>query len=155
MLRYYLYTFHCVLNTPKYHGLEFRVNFMYLFIYFCFLGLHVRHMGVPRLGVESELQLPAYTTATARRDPSRICHLHHSSQQHWILNPLRKAMDLIGILVDTSRICFGCTTTGTPRVTSKFHLHHILLHELRQDLSPQRAMIFFCIKQRYIFLIKL
>ena len=30
-------------------------DFIYLFIYFCFLGLHPRHMEVPRLGVESEL----------------------------------------------------------------------------------------------------
>ena len=30
-------------------------------------------MEVPRLGVESELQLPAYTTATATQDLSRAC----------------------------------------------------------------------------------
>ena len=33
------------------------------FIFFCFLGLQVQHIEVPRLGVKSELQLPAYTTA--------------------------------------------------------------------------------------------
>ena len=33
--------------------------------FFVFLGLHLWHMEVPRLGVEWELQLPAYTTATA------------------------------------------------------------------------------------------
>ena len=27
-------------------------------IFFCFLGLHPQHIEVPRLGVESELQLP-------------------------------------------------------------------------------------------------
>ena len=32
-------------------------------------------------GVESELQLPAYITATAMPDPSHVCHLHHSSWQ--------------------------------------------------------------------------
>ena len=32
-------------------------------------------MEVPRLGVESELQLPVYTTATAALDPSRVCDL--------------------------------------------------------------------------------
>ena len=32
--------------------------------FFVFLGPHLRHMEVPRLGVESELQSPAYTTAT-------------------------------------------------------------------------------------------
>ena len=32
-------------------------------------------MEVPRLGVEPELQLLAYTTATAMLDPSHICDL--------------------------------------------------------------------------------
>ena len=31
-----------------------------------FLGPYLRHMEVPRLGVESELQLLVYTTATQR-----------------------------------------------------------------------------------------
>ena len=35
-------------------------------------------MEVPRLGVELELQPPAYTTATATPDPSRACNLYHS-----------------------------------------------------------------------------
>ena len=30
-----------------------------------------------------------YTTAKAIRDPSWVCYLHHSSQQRWILNPLK------------------------------------------------------------------
>ena len=34
-----------------------------------------------------------HTTATAMPDPSRICDLHHSSQQCWILNPLSEARD--------------------------------------------------------------
>ena len=41
-------------------------------------------MEVPRLGVPLELQLPAYTTATATQDPSHVWDLHHSSQQHWV-----------------------------------------------------------------------
>ena len=36
--------------------------FFFIFI-FCFLGLHLWHMEVPRLGIELELQLLAYTTA--------------------------------------------------------------------------------------------
>ena len=59
-------------------------------------------MEVPRLGVESELQLPAYTTATATLDPSLICDLHQSSQQHQILNTLTEAWDRTCILMDTS-----------------------------------------------------
>ena len=43
--------------------------FLIHFIYFCFLGLHSQHVEVPRLGVEPELHLPAYTTATATPDP--------------------------------------------------------------------------------------
>ena len=51
--------------------------------YFCVLflgGPHLRHVEIPRLGFESELQLPAYTTATAMPDPSPICDLHCSSR---------------------------------------------------------------------------
>ena len=40
-----------------------------LFI-FVFLGPHLRHMDVLRLGVQSEPQLPAYATATATWDAS-------------------------------------------------------------------------------------
>ena len=56
------------------------------FFVFVFLGPHLQHMAVPRLGVESEIQLPAYTTATATWDLSRICNLHYSSWQCQILN---------------------------------------------------------------------
>ena len=52
---------------------------------FVFLGLHPGHMEVPWLGAESELQLPAYTTAIATPDPSLVCDLHCSSQQCQIL----------------------------------------------------------------------
>ena len=37
--------------------------------FFSFLGAHLQHMEVPGLGAESELQLQAYTTATATPDP--------------------------------------------------------------------------------------
>ena len=50
-------------------------------------------MEDPRLGVELELQLLAYTAATAAQDPSYVCDLHHSSQQCWIPNPLSEARD--------------------------------------------------------------
>ena len=48
-------------------------------------------MEVPRLGVKSELQLLAYTIATAMQDPGQGCDLHHSSRQRQILNPLSEA----------------------------------------------------------------
>ena len=54
-------------------------------------------MEVPRLKVELELRLPAYTTATAMQDLSHICDLHHSSWQHQILNLPSEARDQIRI----------------------------------------------------------
>ena len=61
-------------------------------------------MQVLRLEVESELQLLAYTTATATQDPSHICNLHRSSRQRQILNPLGKAWDGTCIRTDTSQV---------------------------------------------------
>ena len=61
-------------------------------------------MEVPRLGVKSELQLLAYTTATSTWDQSHICNLHHSSRQQWILKPLSKARNQTNIFMDTSRV---------------------------------------------------
>ena len=55
------------------------------FVWLVFLGLHLQHVEVPRLGVELELQPPAYDTATP--DPSSICNLPQ------ILNPLSKSRD--------------------------------------------------------------
>ena len=64
-----------------------------VFFVFCFLGLHPWHMEVPRLGVESELLLPAHATATATLDLSHVCNLHRSSWQCRILKPLSEARD--------------------------------------------------------------
>ena len=50
-------------------------------------------MEVPRREDESELQPPAYTTATAMPDLSHIRSLHHSSRQRWILSPLSEVRD--------------------------------------------------------------
>ena len=69
-------------------------------------------MEGPRLGVELELQLPAYATATAMRDPSHVCDLHHSSQQCQIPDLLNEARARTWVLMDTSQIHFHCTTIG-------------------------------------------
>ena len=42
---------------------------MEFFIFFVFLGPHLQHMEVLRLGVQSELWPLACTTATATLDP--------------------------------------------------------------------------------------
>ena len=58
------------------------------FFFFFFLVSHLWHLKVSGLGVKLELQLPAYTTATAAQDLSHICDLHHSLWQDQILSPL-------------------------------------------------------------------
>ena len=63
-------------------------------------------MAHGRSQVISELQLPAYTSATATQNPSRDCDLHHCSRQGRILNLLSDARDRTCILMDTSQICF-------------------------------------------------
>ena len=77
------------------------VLFVWL-VFVCFLGLHLQHTEVPRLGVESELQMPAYTTAPAIPDLSHICDLCRSFRKHWIFNPLSKARGRTCILMDIS-----------------------------------------------------
>ena len=61
-------------------------------VLFCFL----RHVEVPRLGVELVLQLLAYTTATARPDP-------HPTD----------ARNRTHILMGSGQVCFHWATTGT------------------------------------------
>ena len=93
-----------------------EVSILFHFISFCFSGLHPRHMELPRLRVESELQLPATITARAMQDPSCICDLHHSSLQCWIPDPLSEARDWTHILMDPSWIRSCWATMGTPLI---------------------------------------
>ena len=53
--------------------------YLYIYLFVCFLVPQLQHMEVPRLGVKSEPQLPAYTTAMAIPDMS---YISDSSQQH-------------------------------------------------------------------------
>ena len=80
-----------------------HTSFLFYFIFssfsfvFFFLGLHLRHIEVPRLGVKSELQLMAYITATVGS-----------------FNPLIQARDGTRILMHTSQVCYHRATMGTP-----------------------------------------
>ena len=85
------------------------------FLFFCFWGPHPWHMDIPRLGVNSELQLLTYATTTAMRDLTHICDLFHSSRQCWIPEPLSKARDQTQVFMETSRIPFHWATTGTSK----------------------------------------
>ena len=78
--------------------------FFFFFVFFSFLGLHAWHMKVARLGVQLELQPPAFATATATRDQRGVCNLYHSSWQGQILNPLMEARDQTPNLMVPSQI---------------------------------------------------
>ena len=94
-------------NTRMVHQLYSNVKWKLkqLFIYlFLFRATSEAYMEVPRLRVESELQLPAYITATATPDPRLVCSLHHSSHQCWILTPLREVRDWTQISMETSQV---------------------------------------------------
>ena len=86
--------------------------FLFYFILFCFLGPHLQHTEVPRLGVESELQRLVCSTATATQDLSHVFDLHHSSWQPQILNPLSEARDQTCILMAPSQIFFPLHHNG-------------------------------------------
>ena len=74
------------------------VSWLFLFLSF---RVHPWQMDILRLGIELELKLPAYTTATVTADLSHVCNLYCSS---WILNPLSGARDGIYILMDTHQV---------------------------------------------------
>ena len=87
----------------------FGSSFLSFLFFFFFLFLLFRAAPTAcrssQARAELELQLPAYTTATAMLwDPSHVCNLHHRSRQGRIPNPLSKAMDQTHVLMDTSRV---------------------------------------------------
>ena len=96
-------------------------------------------MEVPRLGVESELQLPTYAAVTAMPDLSQICNLHHSSWQHCILDPLRKARDRTCVLMDTTQVLYHQATTGTPNQFSDYALRSPLKTSTRWGKAPKQV----------------
>ena len=122
--------------------------FFCLIFMFVFSGPHPQHMVVPRLGVASELQLPADTTATATPDPRHVCDLLHSSWQCQILNPLIEARDGTCVLMDASQVLNWLSHDGNslkasvdlstlwpaldafPAPTLASH-HHLLLESLQ------------------------
>ena len=77
-----------LLPIPLEWGWPPLLLFIYFFI-FVFLRPHPWHVEVPRLGVEPELQLPAYTTTSTS-----------STRQRRILNPQSEARDQTCILMD-------------------------------------------------------
>ena len=95
------------LRQPLSVSLLFFLSWFFVCLFVCLLACFLG------LGVESELQLLAYATATATWDLSHRCDLCLSLQQCWIFNPLRPGIEpayswtLVRFLT-----CW--TTAGTP-----------------------------------------
>ena len=82
--------------------------------FFFFLRLHLQHVEVPGLGVETELQL-----------------LTQQPQQCYILNPLSRARDRTLIVMDTSRVFNLMSHNGNSwlsffKVLVKFSNNHLV-----------------------------
>ena len=121
----------------RFYGPQF---FFFCILFFSFLGPHSWHIEAPRLGVELELQLLAYTTAT--RDPSHICNLYYSSQHHQMLNPLSETGDRTWVLMIISQICFHRATMGTLARQSLSQLLncHFKVKVLRQYVNKWKQL---------------
>ena len=79
-----------------------KISYTYIFAFYSHTHSTWRFPGQG----SNQLQQLAYATATAMQDLSHVCDLHHSSWQHWILNPLCEARDQTFNLMVTSQICF-------------------------------------------------
>ena len=71
------------------------------------------------------MHLLAYVTATAKTDTSCLCDLHHSSQQHWIHNPLSEARDQTHVLMDISQVLHLLSHNGNSNCVLLFRAQHL------------------------------
>ena len=108
--------------------------FFFLFIFF-FLLFRSETMAFG--GSQARGWIGATAIGWGMQDLSPICDLHHSSWQHWILNPLSDARDWTCNLTVTSRSRFRCTTTRTPRspLNCLWQAKFYLLRDASPDLN--------------------
>ena len=108
-----------------------------------FLGPHLQHVEVSRLGVKSELQLPTYTiaTATAMPDLRCVCNLCYSLT-HWARPRIEPTSSWILV-----RFLICWDTTGTPQRTFEE------CNLARRKINPEENKIWkLRVNLRFIFL---
>ena len=86
MSYYSLFPMNC--ETTYVHFINPKILWIYFFFFFCLFAI-----SWAALAAYEGSQARGGIRATATQDLSPICSLHHSSQQHQILNPLGKARD--------------------------------------------------------------
>ena len=120
------------------HPILLLCFFLFFFFYFFLFGLfRAKTHGIWKLpGYGSNRSYICWLTPQPEPEPHQIravsANLHHSSWQHWIFNPLRKARDRTHILMDTGWDCYHWATMGTHPVS----ILKLLLH---LDLLGQKA----------------
>ena len=98
--------------------LQLLSNFFLSFFFFLlsvFLGLHLQHMEVPRLGNELEAAAAGlYLSSQQHQLPDLSCifDLHHSSQQCLLFSPLSLTRDWTCVLMDASWVHLPLSHTG-------------------------------------------
>ena len=85
-----------------------------IFLFLLFRAAPATYRGSQARGLIG-VQLPAYATATATPDPSRVCDLHHNSRQRRILHPLSEVRDGTHNFLAPNQIRIRCATMETPR----------------------------------------
>ena len=108
-------------------GIERKLSNLFFFLFMATPAAY----GNSQIRGGLDLQLLAYTTATATQDPSRIWNLHCSLWPCWIFNLLSEARDWTCILTELSLgflTCWG--TVGTPEKNSDLLIFNILSHRL-------------------------
>ena len=128
------------------------ILFIYLFIFSFLFRAALTAYGSSWARAESELQLRAYTTATAMRDLSHVCNLDHSSQHRQILNPLSKPRDQTCILRETSRVHYHWATIETPASHFKSDSLKWGGEMMAHGLDPTYPLILFSISKNTVSL---
>ena len=115
------------------------LGYLFIYLFIVFSGAApVAYGGSQARGLIG-LQLPAYTTATATatRDPSQVCNLHHSSQQcgsstHWARPGTEPTTPWFLVRFINHR-----ATMGTPG--------YLFFNDILNFANPQADRIIFCI----------
>ena len=108
-------------------ALEFSYLFSFSFFLFSFLGPHLWHVEVPRLGVGATAVGLQHSYSNTASKPHLWSTLHLVARQ--ILNPLGKARDWTHIFMDTSWVCYCWAMTETPNfLTSLFFAYSAAIY---------------------------
>ena len=100
----YLHISHLMFTILCKEGSTGSIQCFFFFWSFCLFIATPEAYGGSQARGPIRLQPPAHTTATKMQDPSHVRDLHHSSQQHRILNPPSEARDQTHNLMVPSRM---------------------------------------------------